>query len=29
MRATNTTGKTNVNMALCGLRQNDSCSYLT
>src|SRR5437868_4245952 len=29
MMTTNTTGKMKVNMALCGFRQNDSCSYRT
>ena len=29
MMVTNTTGKMNVKIALCGLRQNDSCSYRT
>jgi hypothetical protein len=29
MMATNTTGKIKVNTALCGFRQNDSCSYRT
>ena len=29
MITTNTTGKMKVNTALCGFRQNDTCSYRT
>ena len=29
MMTTNTTGKMKVKIALCGFRQNDSCSYKT
>ena len=29
MMTMNTTGKMNVKIALCGLRQNESCSYRT